>query len=72
MPDRNGAAARHWLLPQEAGYRRWTARMLAWRTGPNPQRTAFEKLYGPDGAGVPRRRADHPPQKDSAIRLTTL
>jgi hypothetical protein len=49
MPDREGAAPRHWLLPQDAGYRRWAARILARRTGPNPQRSAFEKLYGPDG-----------------------
>jgi hypothetical protein len=49
MPDRDGAAARHWLLPQEAAYRRWAARVLARRPGPNPQRAAFEKLYGPRG-----------------------
>jgi hypothetical protein len=48
MPDRE-TAARHWLLPQEAAYRRWAARKLARRTGPNPQRAAFAKLYGPDG-----------------------
>ena len=49
MSDRDGAAGRHWLLPQEAAYRRWAARMLARRTASNPQRTAFEKMYGPDG-----------------------
>jgi hypothetical protein len=43
------AAARHWLLPQEAAYRRWAARLLARRTASNSQRTAFEKMYGPDG-----------------------
>jgi hypothetical protein len=49
IPDGDGAVARHWLLPQEAAYRRWAAHMIARRTGPNPQRAAFEKMYVPDG-----------------------
>lgn len=49
MPEGDGAVARHRLLPQEAAYRRWAARMAAPRTGSNPHRTAFEKMYGPDG-----------------------
>lgn len=49
MPDTDRAATRHWLLPHEAAYRRWTARMLARRPGPNPQREVFEKQFGPDG-----------------------
>jgi hypothetical protein len=49
IPDSGRQAHRHWVLPQETAYRRWTAHMLARRTGPNPQREAFEKLFGPDG-----------------------
>jgi hypothetical protein len=49
MADSTTAARGHWLLPNEAAYRRWTAHMLTRRTGPNPQRAAFENMYGPDG-----------------------
>jgi len=49
MPNATGAAARHLLLPQEAGGRRLIARMVARQTGPNQQRADSERYLGPDG-----------------------